>query len=450
MVGQVSAATVNYIPTGVYGRAGTRGTDDGSTFSSALPAPDDKLPKKYPLITIPGQLARISDCKKGSHCEIVFTDMGGHTIRKLITEPYVMGDPNQQPHAIRTLIGVAGHPGDVDGTANPVIRPPCEDDLEDDCARSPLMSRSPSMEHCDKDGSGSDSDLGHDSHKSAFRKIVREHRGSDHGSVHEDSADRPVDARDFLKDDCELGSPHRSRSPSMEHCSRDGSGSDSGSESESESCHLAMPLAKFNRPFGIASLPSDRGPQCDKGPQFLVSDIQNQSLNVVMPFGLANYLAQTISRGNPENPRFITSNGKDTYYCAAGDCIVEVDPTQKPPVKVIAGRMEVEDEYDFAAAVKCALGKTKEDYEKEIASLLRDDGSDCGSDCGLDSGEKILVTPLHGLVGLHILLLKMITQPYIIQRETVIHLEDLSIQVEIGLIILLLLMQNLLNLHLFL
>ncbi|MEI6628410.1 MAG: hypothetical protein WCN27_03285 [Alphaproteobacteria bacterium] len=125
LVGQASAAT-DYYHTGVYGRAGKHGTDDGSTFPTALPAPDDKLINKHPLIIRPGQMARISDCKKGipgSHCEIVFTDVGGHTIRKLITEPYVKGDPNEQPHAIRTLIGKAGDPGCLDGTGTKVIIP---------------------------------------------------------------------------------------------------------------------------------------------------------------------------------------------------------------------------------------------------------------------------------------------------------------------------------------
>ncbi len=414
MVGQACAATDMYHLTGVYGVPGNpigagKAPRDGTAPDRIAPPYDDG---KRPLITIPGQMVRIGNCVSGSsHCEIVFTDIGGHTIRKLTTEKFIPEqNPNEQPHAIRTLIGVAGKPGDVDGTANPVIRPACEDDLEDGCERSPRISRSPSMEHCDKDGSGSDSDsdLGHDSHKSAFRKIVREHRGSDHGSVHEDSADRPVDARDFLKDDCELGSPHRSGSPSREHCDRDGSGSDSGSESESESCRLVMPLAKFNRPFGIASLPSDRGPQCDKGPQFLVSDIQNQSLNVVMPFGKANHLSQALSRGNPENPRFIASDGKSKYFCAADDRIIEIDFSYQPPRKtVIAGKMEVEveveveDTFDLAAGLKCALSK---DYVKELESLLRDDdcGSVYGSDTESDCGEKILVVPeaLKGACGI--------------------------------------------------
>ena len=374
LVGQVSAATVSYIPTGVYGVP-------GNPIAAGKPPRDGVAPSydndKRPLIGGPGQLARIGVCGTGS-TEIVFTDRGCHTIRKLIAYPFIGAQPpEEQPHNITTLIGT-GEPGDVDGPAKPVGIPGGGGG-EDSGSESGSDCESGHRKHSiDGYASGEDSDCesGRKSHASASRKHRDRDAGSEHGSVHAEDL-----AKDLL-DGCELGSPHRSRSPSIDHCDKDDS-------SKPELC--SMGPAQFDRPLGIAPLPSDRGPQ------FLVSDKGNQALKVIVPFtckdGTPNHLSQTFSRGDPENPCFITSDGVKKYFVAAGDSIVEVDFSQEPPTKkVIAGKVECE--MDFATELSRVC---KMDAEAELDRILSDD---CGPDSGLDCEEQILVTPLNGACGI--------------------------------------------------
>ena len=424
MVGQASAATVNHMDPRSYELTGRYGVS-GNPITAGKAPRDGKAPSydedKRPLIGLAGQMLRMGACGSGT-TEIVFTDSSCHNIRKLTTEKFIPGQtPENQPHTITTLIGTGEH-GDVDGTAIPIIIPGGEkEDSGSESDHEAIPRRhgggkedsgsesdhevSP-RRHCGlKEDSGSESDHEHEHgfghrkhsidgyvsgedsdsgighcHRSAFQKVVSLHRRGSDGSIHED--DDRVCAEDLVGG---LESPHRSRSPSVEHCDKDDRDSESG---------CIGPIAQFNRPLGIASLPSDRGPQ------FLVSDIGNEALKVINSFtsrnGVANYLSQTVTKGKPEQPRFITSDGNNKYFCAADDCIVEVNLDQQPPVKVIAGKKE----YDFAAAMQVALNI---DYDAMIDKLLRDDcsdtGHDAGSDTESDSGE-ILVTPLNGACGI--------------------------------------------------